>query len=93
MKHPVQPIYVEVNGVTRFKPNKIIQFLFNSGRLDLNEIVCMEFPREDHVQLAQLLGYSVYGFGYLSYVDDEDWDSVQLEHDKVFCDDSLVKGD
>ena len=28
----------------------------------------MGFPKEDQVQIAQLLGYSVSGFGYLSYV-------------------------
>jgi hypothetical protein len=32
----------------------------------------MNFPREDRVQFAQLIGYSYTGFGELSYVREED---------------------
>lgn len=67
-KHPMQPIYLAKDKVVRFKENKIIVYLFNTGKLNLNEIACMDFPKEDHQQLAQLLGYSVSGFGDLSYV-------------------------
>lgn len=67
-KHPMQPIVWAKDGVIRFKENKIIDYLFRSGKLSLNEVAMMNFPREDQVQLAQLLGYSVSGFGDLSYV-------------------------
>lgn len=67
-KHPMQPIVWASDGCIRFKRNNIIDYLFNSGKLNLNEIATMDFPREDHIQIAQLLGYSVSGFGDLSYV-------------------------
>lgn len=67
----MQPIGWAKDGVVRFKANRIIEWLFESGKLNLNEIACMDFPIEDRVQLAQLLGYSVSGFGDLSYVPKE----------------------
>lgn len=79
LKHPMQPIGFDgqsnensPRGVIRFKSNAIIEYLFRTGKLDLNEIGIMVqggmFPAEDEVQIAQLLGYSVSGFGDLSYV-------------------------
>lgn len=67
-KHPMQPIVWATDGCIRFKQNKIIDYLFTSGKMNLNAIACMDFPNEDRVQLAQLLGYSVSGFGDLSYI-------------------------
>ena len=72
-KHPIQPIEL-VDYVIRFKANKIIVWLFDSGKLDLNEIAIMDFPKEDRQQLAQLLGYSICGYADLSYVDNKAWD-------------------
>lgn len=66
-RHPMQPVYITENGVARFKENKIIQHLFETRALDLNVIGCMDFSDEDRMQIAQLLGYSVSGFGDLSY--------------------------
>lgn len=73
MKHPIQPIVTDDHGVYRFKANTIIQHLFNTRVLDLNEIAVMSFPVEDRVQLAQLIGYSISGFGDLSYVSNDDY--------------------
>lgn len=72
--HPTQPIIVDEHGVERFKSNKIIDYLFNAGLLDLNKIALMNFSDEDQRQIAQLLGYSVSGYQELSYVrgDDDD---------------------
>lgn len=68
--HPTQPLEVDDKGVVRFKGNKIIKFLFDTGKLDLNEISAMVragmLPEEDYVQITQLLGYSVSGWGDLS---------------------------
>lgn len=36
--HPCQPVYIVKNDVMRFKGNSIINYLFNSVKLDLNEI-------------------------------------------------------
>lgn len=68
----MQPIERDHRGVIRFRPNKIVEWLFRTGALDLNIVATMDFPREDHVQLAQLIGYSVSGFGDLSYVQPEE---------------------
>ncbi len=69
MNHPMQPIVLE-DGVPRFKSNSIIRWLFETGRLDLNEVSRMmrdgAFPVEDYVQITQLLGYSISGWGDLS---------------------------
>jgi hypothetical protein len=68
-KHPMQPIEL-VDGVPRFKRNSIVRFLLDNGPFDLNKLTVMVetgmFPREDYVQLTQLIGYSVCGFGDLS---------------------------
>lgn len=69
--HPMQPLILDDGGVVRFKENAIITHLFETGALDLNEIATMPFSAEDRMQVAQLLGYSVSGFGDLSYADHE----------------------
>jgi hypothetical protein len=69
-KHPMQPI-VWAGGVIRFKENKIVSALYEAAsegrKLDLNMVAAMGFSRDDHEQFAQLIGYSVSGFGDLSY--------------------------
>lgn len=70
MKHPMQPIYEDDRGVVRFVPNKIIAYLHERGVIDLNAIGMMfRNDPDDQMQLAQLIGYSVSGFGDLSYAD------------------------
>ena len=64
--HPMQPIEW-VDGAIRFRKNKIISDMFNAGLIDLNKIACLSYSDEDRMQLAQLLGYSVSGFGDLPY--------------------------
>lgn len=71
--HPMQPLYVDENGTVRFKPNRLIDWIVTeSGRITLNDLAVLTaqhgWPAEDHEQLAQLIGYSVSGFGDLSYV-------------------------
>lgn len=63
----MQPIILDKHKTARFKANAIIEYLFETRKLDLNEIACMPFKVEDREQIAQLLGYSVSGFGDLSY--------------------------
>jgi hypothetical protein len=69
MRHPMQPIIRAEDDVIRFQENAIIRWLCDSGRLNLNDIATLPFDNEDRMQLAQLLGYSVSGFGDLSYAD------------------------
>ena len=79
MKQPIQPTYVTEKGQMRFHPNKIVEYLLEKGGLDLNHLASQpEFPREDWVQFAQLIGYSVDGWSSLSYVTDQDYEAVQL---------------
>lgn len=70
MKHPMQPVYDD-HGIARFKDNKIVRYLLDNGGTDLNKIACMQFDQNDEEQFAQLIGYSVGGFGDLSYASAE----------------------
>jgi len=63
---PLQPIF---NG--RFIPNKIVMMLLDRAPVDLNGIACMDFTQGEREQFAQLIGYSISGFGELSYVSEE----------------------
>ena len=65
--HPMQPIVVTPDNVLRFKGNSIVKFLLANGNTDLNKIAMMDFSDEDRSQLAQLIGYSVSGYGELHY--------------------------
>lgn len=68
-QHPIQPLYLDRHKVIRFHENKIVSFL---ARDRLNELAAMNcFSREDWQQLAQLIGYSLSGYGELSYVTDK----------------------
>lgn len=78
-KHPMQPLDL-VDGVIRFRENKIVRFLAE-GRL--NEIAEMDFSPEDRMQLAQLIGYSLSGYGDLSYVTDKDYAKAEERSSKL----------
>ena len=73
---PMQPI-VKVKGVVRFQENRIVSAFVDAAAageaLCLNDIVVMaaqgEFTQAEQMQFAQLIGYSVSGFGDLSYAD------------------------
>lgn len=68
-RHPIQPLET-VNGVIRFKPNAIVDCLLRTGKLTMNDLASMPFSDEDRQQFAQLIGYSLSGYGELrSYVD------------------------
>jgi hypothetical protein len=70
-RHPVQPLVIDPHGRVRFKRNAIVDYLAEGK---LNDLARMDFPQEDWEQLAQLIGYSLDGFGTLSYVTDETWE-------------------
>lgn len=67
--HPMQQIVRTDSGTIRFRENKIVRFLLDAGSIDLNQLAAMGgvFSQEDWMQLAQLIGYSVSGYGDLSY--------------------------
>jgi len=74
----MQPI-VEVNGILRFKPNRVVRYLLDHGGIDLNRLA-FEFSgkeyNDERAQLAQLIGYSLSGFSELDYVSDEMYDAA-----------------
>jgi len=71
MKNPLQPLYTDERGTTRFKANAIVRYLLDHGGIDMNRLAVLEFSDDDRVQIAQLIGYSISGFGDLSYVSDD----------------------
>lgn len=68
LPHPMQPVFVDDQGVARFKPNALVEYLLDHGRLDMNALAIADASQEDREQFAQLIGYSVGGFSELSYV-------------------------
>jgi len=70
-KHPIQPIAPDKNGTMRFKENAIVSYLLDNGPFDMNQLARLPFSNEDWEQFAQLIGYSLSGFGELSYVSDD----------------------
>ena len=66
--HPMQPIEVAEDGVTRFKRNAIVCLLLDAGPFDMNILARLPgISQEDRAQFAQLIGYSVSGYGELPY--------------------------
>lgn len=67
--NPEQP-QVMVDGVLRYKENKIVRYLLDNGGIDMNKLasLSLSFSLDDLCQFAQLIGYSVDGYETLSYV-------------------------
>jgi hypothetical protein len=70
-KHPMQEIAFDERGTIRFRENAIVRLLVDEanarGDMFLNRIHMMQFDEEDRIQFAQLIGYSVSGYGDLDY--------------------------
>lgn len=72
---PQQPIVVVADKVIRFRANRIVEMLYTKAvagqKFGLNDIAVLAhqgvFTKAEQMQFAQLLGYSVSGFGELSY--------------------------
>lgn len=79
-RNPIQPQIIDGNGTRRFKANAIVRHLLDwaSERgMDLNEIAVMDFTDDDRQQFAQLIGYSLCGYGELrSYVSDDAYNAA-----------------
>ena len=72
---PMQPVEIDEDGKPRFRENRIVRLLLEEGPHNLNSIAedanARRFTCEEMEQLAQLIGYSVGGFGELSFASDE----------------------
>ena len=85
MKNPIQPLMKDANGVVRFKGNAIVQHLLDTHpTCDMNRLACMDFTDDDQQQFAQLIGYSLSGYGDLSYVDDRAY-ATAAEPNRNWC--------
>ena len=83
-RHPMQPIEYDESGVIRFKGNAIVRAIVDDAvsltathachapGLDLNKIIMRYhsgmYSREDVEQFWQLMGYSISGYGGLSFI-------------------------
>lgn len=77
---PMQPVVLAADGMNRFKSNRIVGALYSEAAnhgLDMNGIARGDFCDEDRMQFAQLIGYSVRGYGELSYVTNESYDEAE----------------
>lgn len=77
VRHPIQPLSIDPVGVVRFKKNAIVAFLLEAGPFNMNTLAEMDFSREDREQFAQLIGYSLSGFGELPYVSNETYEAAE----------------
>jgi hypothetical protein len=78
---PIQPLELDEAGWLRFKPNKIVQYLLDHGGIDLNQLARVDFPQADREQFAQLIGYSFFGAGSLSYFTKAIWEAAKATHE------------
>lgn len=88
MKNPIQPLAKDATGVLRFKENALVRALLDHGRatgFGLNELA-RKFRTSEHAddwqQLAQLIGYSLSGYGELSYVSDDAYGAAEMMADE-----------
>ncbi len=75
--YPIQPLYEDDCGVFRFKENAIVKFLKETSSFDLDMLHKMPFSVEDWEQFMMLLGYSLTGFGELSFVREETYERAE----------------
>lgn len=75
--HPIQPLAHAESGVLRFQGNAIVRHLLDAGPFDMNDLARLEFSKQDREQFAQLIGYSLSGYGELPYVSDESFAASQ----------------
>lgn len=77
LQHPIQPLGHDSKGTVRFKQNAIVNFLKDHSSEDLNQLHIKGFSNEDWEQFSQLTGYSLSGFGDLSYVTDRVYETAR----------------
>lgn len=86
-KHPMQPVVMTKEKIVRFQENAIVRWMLDEatarGVFDLNTIARMPFDDADRMQLAQLIGYSVSGYGDLSYVSDKSFSEAAAKAEKL----------
>lgn len=87
-RYPMQPLEFDSQKIIRFKANKIVRALLDFGQargFGMNEIAERDFSHEDAMQFAQLIGYSVSGYGDLSYASKESVAEADLQAEKMLA--------
>lgn len=82
-KHPIQPLQLDSNGTLRFKENPIVRYLLDNGGIDMNKLATLDFAVEDREHFAQLIGYSLGGFGDLGYVSNATYSAAASMHEDL----------
>ena len=75
-QHPIQPLISDNQGTLRFQSNALVRYLLDHGPFDMNDLAGVQCSNEDREQFAQLIGYSLHGFGGLPYVSTETYDAA-----------------
>lgn len=70
MKHPMQPVQMDNNGIIGFKKNSVVDYLAENCGRNINSLALMGFSDEDMEQFIQLIGVSVSFFSDLDYASD-----------------------
>jgi hypothetical protein len=81
----MQPIGIASDGFVRFRANAVIRWLQDNGHINLNRIHVEAFPAEDVEQFYQLLGYSVSGYGDLSFVRKKTVEATDAEAERILA--------
>ncbi len=74
---------MDKEGDYYFRSNKIVKFLLDAGPFDMNKLGAMPFSKRDMEQFVQLIGYSVAGFGELTYVSEKAYNKAMKKMDKL----------
>jgi hypothetical protein len=86
-EEPMQPIGLDPHGVVRFLENRMVRDLYRFAEphgMDMNLMAGTgKFTDEEWRQFAQLIGYSVSGWGTLSYVDRYSCDKADRVADEL----------
>lgn len=82
-RQPRQPVYVDEHGTYRFRRNALVVYLLDHGGIDMNALALLDFTDDDREQFAQLIGYSVSGFGELHYATDVRYRQAWAEGDRL----------
>lgn len=92
---PMQPVVLATDGVIRFQENRIVSALLENSRqhgYGLNEAARDDYTPEERMQVAQLIGYSVSGYGSLSFVTDESCEEADRHAAAIRARDEGVRG-
>lgn len=84
---PIQPVVLD-GKVVRFKRNNMVNHLYKwaaARGMGMNKLACLDFTPEDRMQFAQLIGYSVSGYGSLSYVTDESYRAAAAQAEALLA--------